>query len=266
MTLTIDRPGTETVDAPAPADAIVLPYSQALLDGLFAVALHTKADVTPSLGAVEVSGRYFTATNRYTIGRFEHTTPAEWVTLHGADAGTQGTGSGATPDERAVLIPRKVADELVKLTAKKLEIVDPSRLSSWDGSLSTVAYSVAFTPTNVTVRWGVAGAVLTSIDFDAVDSRFPPVARLFPDDGQWFDAPAGYTPNLLTLFARGAERVNDSKLDPMHLHGTVEEPPSWSPTEPEKHGPTIVSFGPDKDAAHGFRFRGLLMPHIKPRR
>ncbi|MFE6967008.1 hypothetical protein ACFVAJ_17990 [Agromyces sp. NPDC057679] len=244
---------TAVLEKPAAATReVVLPFTQKLLDGLFAVSLHSSDE--PVLNHVEVTSRHFTATNRHTIGRYEHTTAAEWLHLHGTEFPAAGDAS-KNPDGVAVLVPRTVVNELVKLTAKKLNIVDLKLLHA-NQDLEHFPYTVTFTDMSVVVRRGMAGDILWEHGYKRFSLNYPPAWKLMTVTEETLDEPVSFNPEYIAIFARGAAKVNE-KNEPMTFRGT---------TRDGKQGPTLITFGKDRDqAGEVIRFKGLVQP-FKERR
>jgi hypothetical protein len=221
---------------------IELPYTAELLDGMFAVAQHASKDnATPIITMVKVCPRFFVATNRYTVGRWEHNTEAEVgpVTAEGVLVND--------PDA-VVLIPRKAAEWLAKQTPKVLGVTDPRLVA---GS----SYVVVFTPESVTIKWaGPEGEVLAVTRFEVVTGNFPPVERLIPEVTAEY-APEDILPVVslnpahLEMFIRGAKRTLYREA-PMRFRLTKTENPS-------KPGPVVITFAD--------RFVGLLQPNLLTR-
>lgn len=218
---------------------IELPYTAEMLSGMFAVAQHTtKDDVTPAIHAVKVTPRFFVATNRYTVGRWEHNTEA--------DAGPlTAEGVLVNDPDAVVLVPRKAAEWLAKQLPKVLGVEDPRNLSE-------SPYVVVFTPESVTVKWaGNDGAILAVTRFEVVVGNFPPVERLFPevrssDRLDDFMPVVSLKPEFLEMFIRGAKRTVVREA-PMRFQLQKSD-------NPNKPGPVLITFAD--------RFTGLLQPNI----
>lgn len=221
---------------------IELPYTTELLDGMFAVAQHASKDTyAPAICTVKVSPQFFVATNRYTVGRWEHNTEAE--------AGpVTAEGVLVNDPDAVVLIPRKAAEWLAKQTPKVLGVLDPARVSE-------SPYVVVFTPESVMVKYaGSEGQVLATTRFGQVVGNFPPVERLLPETT---DAPTredilpvvSLKPEFLEMFIRGAKRTVEREA-PMRFRLTKTDNPS-------KPGPVVITFAD--------RFVGLLQPNILTR-
>lgn len=133
-----------------------LPLTPELAAGFAAVALYTsKAAATPVLGNVRVSHTHLLATDRYVVGRFEHTTAEVIRERHGENG----------PDDPAafVLVPRAIAEWVSKNLPKYGEP------------------TLILTDTAASISLG-EGVVTASIGFEsAVGLNYPPVERLIPD-------------------------------------------------------------------------------------
>lgn len=224
MTMTIDAPTT----APT-VETVTLPYSVATLGGIYAVALHaSKDDVTAVICTVQVTPRYFLATDRYSVGQWEHTVPADGYAAHAADT-----------DPRAVLIPRTAAEWLAKQTPKVLGHLEYD-LTKKDGGAQ-----IEFSREAIIVTHN--GDILAVTRFLAIGGQFPPVARLFPDTDDAPDQAAGIValgPAQLEKFTKGAARID--KNAPLYMTPT-------KTANTHKPGPVLITFG---------KFRGLVQPNL----
>jgi hypothetical protein len=223
MTMTAERTRTLTI-----------PYSENALNGLYAVTLHaSKDDVTPIICAVEVGSRFFTATDRYTVGQWEHTAP---------DADSE---PNTAADEVTILLPRKTAEWLAKQTPKVLGI----------DALTAGAHSILIEDGAVSILENAGeetGRTIAVQRFEKISGNFPPVARLFPDEST-LEANAGDTPTAVNLkpavlekFTKGAIRAGD-RNEAMRFQLTTSG-------NPKKPGPVLVTFGSSR------QFKGLLQP------
>lgn len=177
MTLTANAPTAPTLTA------ITLPYSEALLSGLYAVALHTgKNDMSPVVNNVRVNARTLLATDRHSVGRWEHT-------------------PGAVEGDFSVLVPRVTAEWLTKQSPKVLGFMgrEASISSQWD---------IVITSTAVTIQWRETGDVLAIQRYAECLSAFPPVDRILNDLTPALDAvPVALMPARVERFTKGATRV-----------------------------------------------------------
>ena len=196
---------TDTTTTPEPF-TVTLPYTSAILAGAYAVALHTsKDDVTPIICTVRVSPRYFMATDRYSVGRFEHTPEGD--------------------DGEAVMVPRAAMEWLTKQSPKALGKVQRDSMAD---------VRVTFTSESVTLEEGEQ--TLAVQRFAPVAGTFPPVGRLVDGAEAATDGAAvNLNPRFMERFTKGAARV----LEP---HGALRM--EFTKTaNPDKPGPVIFSFG-----------------------
>lgn len=150
--------------------AITLPLTPALTAGMAATLAHASRDkVTPVIATVQVTRRHFVATDRYTVGQYEHTTLAESVERHGEE--------GPADPDAAILLPMDAADWLAK-------------------HKPTGRQTVTLTPDSVAIHWenDADGAPIASRSFAPIVGNYPPVARLIPERT---DAPQEILPTSL---------------------------------------------------------------------
>lgn len=135
--------------------SVTLPLTPELAAGFAAVAVHASADkVRPITTGMRVSHRYLTATDMYSVARFEHTTYAESVERHGE--------SGPADPGWTVVIPADVA--------------------AWASKLKPVRYvEETLTITDDTATLTRGGVAIESRTFVALTGNFPPVERLIPE-------------------------------------------------------------------------------------
>ena len=230
MTITDDTQ-TSTTNAAAPdnaaaLDTITLPYSQATLGGMFAVALHSsKDDVTPVIESVRVTAHTFLATDRFSVGEWTHTPE---------------TSDTATSDV-AVLIPRSAAEWLAKQGAKGLGFGPRDTLLLESGLV------VVFARDSITIQWAESGQVLAVTRFAEVKGNFPPVERILAGAVAAEDAPSAISlkPAFVEKFTKGAAKTLERE-GAFTMRFTKTENPS-------KPGPVIFEFA---------QFRGLLQPNL----
>lgn len=154
MSTTTPTPGT--TPTPDPAGVIRLPLTPELIAGLratLAFAFAATDAVTPQICAVMVTRRYLYATDRYTIGRYEHTTYAESVERHGEE--------GPSDPDFEVLVPREVAEQITKHKV--------------DG-----AQVLVLTPGVASIKWH-DGTSDTPLPWEPIPGIFPPVERLITE-------------------------------------------------------------------------------------
>jgi hypothetical protein len=189
---------------------IVVPYSSELLDGLYAVVQHaSKDDVIPVICTVRVTPRTFTATDRYSVGEWTHTSTGD------DEAG-------------AILLPRVAAEWLTKQTAKLIGAA----------GFPVGALFIHFMEESVEIRWSedASGDIVAVTRFTAIEGNFPPVARLFSmGDAVNNDVPlyVGLSPAFLEKFTRGAKKVG-YRDEPMRIQLTKGG---------DKPGPVLITFG-----------------------
>ena len=227
MTIT-DNTQTSTTapENAAQLDTITIPYSQATLGGIFAVALHSsKDDVTPVVCTVKVSTHTFLATDRYSIGEWTHTPEAS-----------------ATPtSDVALLIPRSAAEWLAKQGAKALGFIPRDARMLEEGAV------IVFSRDSITIQWAESGQVLAVTRFAEVKGNFPPVGRLLAGAVAAEDAPSAISlkPAFIERFTKGAAKTLEREAAlTMRFTKTA---------NPSKPGPVIFEFA---------RFRGLLQPNL----
>lgn len=149
---------TATLTAPESAttagECIALPLTADLTAAFRAVLPFASKDaVSLVLTTVRVSQRYLTATDRYAIARYEHTTYDESVSRHGED--------GPTLPDFAVLLPREAVE--------------------WVGKLKPTGGQVLnITAGSVTVNWS-PDDVESALEFEPMHLNFPPVERLISE-------------------------------------------------------------------------------------
>lgn len=239
MTMT-DTRTTETA-TPQADTSITLPYSTDLLGGIFAVAQHASKDaMSPVLTTVQVGTRHFVATDRYTVGEWEHTTIAESEARHGYSEPTN-------PDLK-ILVPRSAAEWLAKQTFKVFGFVSQSFADN--------ALEIVFASDSITVRYadGVLNAdsdrVVAIQRFNPIGGNFPPVARLFPaENGTGAYSGAGLVslgPDHLDKLIKGIKRAG-VKNESIRFQLTAAD-------NPNKPGPVVATFGT--------RFRALVQPNL----
>lgn len=232
---------TETTDD----RSITLPYSQSLLNGMFAVALHaSKDDMSPIIETVKVDARTFIATDRYTIGQWEHTTLAESNERNGE----QGP---ANPDAH-VLVPRTAAEWLAKQSLRTL---------GFDRYMLETALTVTFAPDHISIQWATdASATSTNGEpqvvaitrFAELKGNYPPVARLLTEESDYVNkdhnAPAmiALGPEHLDKVIKGCKRAGD-RNEPIRMWLTKSD---YS----DKPGPIGISFAK--------RFLGAIQPNL----
>ena len=160
-----------------------LPLTAELIAGFAAVTVHASRDtMTPVLTHVRIDHRHITATQRYTIGQYEHTTLAESIERHGE--------AGPADPDAFVLIPREIAE--------------------WVGKHKfTRGQTLTLTATAATIQWEGTDAVIEARSFPECTQGFPPVARLIPERT---DAPADILPthlgaDMLTLICKSAQSI-----------------------------------------------------------
>lgn len=185
MTLTTNAPTTPELLA------VTLPYSAELLNGMFATALHAaKNDVTAVINAVQVGPRYFTGTDRYTVGQWEHSTED-----------TEGP---------TVLIPRPAAEWVAKQSPK---LVGPH------------AALIVFAAESVTIL-DADLETLAVTRFQAVQGNFPPVGRLFTDMKlAELSAPVRISPDHMDKFTKGCKKTSTVHA-PFQMQATKTDNPN----------------------------------------
>lgn len=213
---------------------IRLPYRVETLDGLFAVAQHaSKNDVTSIIQTVQVTTREFIATDRYTVGVWEHTTLAESTERYGDDGPDDATAE--------ILIPRATAEWLSKQLPKTLGHSQGSAELILEIVLTEDSVSI------VEVRETMTIVAATQL-FTRVGGNFPPVRRLFPgDDAKQYDG-AGVIalgPEHLSKFIKSILRAG-GKHEALRF--------ALTHTDSGKPGPVVVEFGT--------RFHGLMQPNL----
>ena len=227
MTITDNtQTGTTAPDNAAALDTITVPYSQATLGGMFAVALHSsKDDVTPVICAVKVSTHTFLATDRYSIGEWTHTPEA----------------SDTAASDLALLIPRSAAEWLAKQSPKVLGFGPRDTLLLESGLV------VVFARDSITIQWETSGTVLAVTRFAEVKGNFPPVGRLLANAVAAEDAPSAISlkPASIEKFTKGAAKTLERE-GAFTMRFTKTE-------NPNKPGPVIFEFA---------KFRGLLQPNL----
>lgn len=208
-------------------NAVTLPYSLGLLNGLFAVALHaSRDDITPIIGTVQVTPRHFIATDRYSVGQWEHTIPA----------------AGYADDPRAVMVPRTAAEWLTKQQPKALGFTGRDIAASG-------ALEVTFRADSITVQWAGGGDVLAVTRYAPIVGNYPPVARLLPDTDDVEDIPAA----PVALGAAQLEKFTKGCAKVAGKDAAIRIIPSKT-ANPAKPGPVLITFGQ--------HFRGLLQPSV----
>ena len=230
MTITDNtQTGTTTPENAAAFDTVTIPYSQATLGGMYAVALHSsKDDVTPVICAVKVSTHTFLATDRYSVGEWTHTPEASDI-------------ADSTPaSDLALLIPRSAAEWLAKQGAKALGAFEHA-LSEEGGAV------IVFSRDSIAIQWEQSGQVLAVTRFAEVQGNFPPVERLLSGAVAAEDAPSAISlkPAFIERFTKGAAKTLEREAAlTMRFTKTA---------NPNKPGPVIFEFA---------QFRGLLQPNL----
>jgi len=231
MTITDNtQTGTTAPENAAQLDTITIPYSQATLGGMYAVALHSsKDDVTPVICTVRVTDRTFIATDRYSIGEWTHTPEAS------------DTADSTPASDLVLLIPRSAAEWLAKQSPKVLGF------GPRDTILLESGLVVVFARDSITIQWETSGTVLAVTRFAEVGGNFPPVARLLSGAVAAEDAPSAISlkPAFVEKFTKGAAKTLEREAA-LTMRFTKTESPS-------KPGPVIFEFA---------QFRGLLQPNL----
>ena len=227
-----DASASETKSA-----TLALSYSSEMLGGLYAVLQHASKDaVTPVITGVLISASTFLATDRYTIGQWEHE-PA-----------------GADSTAESIIVPRSAVEWLLKQTLKALDQARLPEFSSGVGSLSTLI--VEITETHVSVLWRDGRQELAVMRYTPIKGNFPPVDRLIVTalDNAAVDAvPTGLSGSRLVRFANGAKKVCRKDEDVLRMTGTKTDKPADS-DKPAKPGPVLIQFGE--------HFTGLIQPNL----
>lgn len=144
---------------------IAIPFTVNLAAAFRAVlAFASKDSASPSIMAVSVNNRFIIATDRFAIGRYEHTTYAESVERYGE--------AGPADPNATVTIPREVAE--------------------WLGKQKPMPYqhlTLTLTADTATISYE-GGVTLTSMTYAEYSYNFPAVDRLMvessDDDVQVF--------------------------------------------------------------------------------
>jgi hypothetical protein len=226
------------------ATTITLPYSPATIAGMAAVVLHASKDgVTPIICAVQVTQRHFVATDRFTVGQWEHTSLSESIERHGE--------AGPADPDATIILPRTAAEWLSKQLPKPLDIDRPN-------SRQDVSERVEIVIANVSISIQYSGptpTVIASTVFPEIKGNYPPTSRLFPaeisDPG---NAPARLNPTLLAKFCTGAAKAAE-KESPILMTNT-------QVGDSHKPGPVLIEFAADEVCESGYRFRGLIQPNV----
>ena len=227
MTITDNtQTGTTAPENAAQLDTITIPYSQATLGGMYAVALHSsKDDVTPVICAVRVNAHTFLATDRFSVGEWTHTPEA----------------SDTPTSDVALLIPRSASEWLAKQSAKALGFIPR------DARMLAEGVVIVFSRDSITIQWAESGQVLAVTRFAEVKGNFPPVERILAGAVAAEDAPSAISlkPAFVEKFTKGAAKT-------LEREGTFTM--RFTKTEkPNKPGPVIFEFA---------QFRGLLQPNL----
>ncbi len=243
-TATIEAPADTTTasDTTTPPTApaftadgtLTLRYSERLLAGIAAVALHCAPakEIVPVIQTVRVSPRTFIATDRYSVGQWTHNPLAD-------DMQDSYAGEGH------VLIPQNAAVWLSKQTSKMLGL---------DPRFAADALVIDFTPESVTVRYAEGErTILATTRFAKVGGNFPPVARLFPPaDFEPYSGTVALKPAYLERFTKGSKLTSEREAAMRMTNGPT--------ANPNKPGPVLIEFGKSSDDEQSFR--GLLQPNL----
>jgi hypothetical protein len=199
--------------------SITLPITPGLVAGFGAVLQHAAKDaVAPVIQSVRVTMRHIIATDRYTIGQYEHTTYDESVERYGED--------GPADPDAAITLPRDVAEWLSKYKVSGLQILtltltEDRAIITWENDAENIVESRAFK------------------NMSALN--YPPVARLIPEVTEGaVDVPPLYLgADLLARVAKSAQiiqRVSRQKNAPVRMQ--------FAPSESRyRHDPVLVTIG-----------------------
>jgi hypothetical protein len=226
------------------ATTITLPYSPATINGMAAVALHASKDgFTPILCAVQVTQRHFVATDRFTVGQWEHTSMSESIERHGE--------TGPADPDATIILPRTAAEWLTKQLPKPLGI---DRLISRQNVFDEV--EIVITNESISIQYsGPTPTVIATTVFPELKGNYPPISRLFPADiSDPGNAPAQLNPTYLAKFCTGAAKAADKNSPILMTNTRVKD--SYKP------GPVLIEFAADKACESGYRFRGLIQPNL----
>ena len=185
-----------------------LPLTAELIAGFAAVTVHASRDaLTPVLTHVRIDHRHIIATQRHTLGQYEHTTLAESIERHGE--------AGPVDPDAFVLIPREIAE--------------------WVGKHKfTRGQTLTLTATTATIQWEGYNAAIEARTFPECTLTFPPVARLIPERT---DAAADILPihlgaDMLTLICKSAQsigRASRTKNQPIRFQSASTDARKLSP-------------------------------------
>jgi hypothetical protein len=181
----------------------------ATLNGLFAVTLHaSKDDITPVIKTVRVTNKTFIATDRYSVGQWEHTPDA--------------------PDsDFSLIIPKAAAEWLTKQTPKVLGFTEYALSNKETGA------SIEFAHDSIIISYD--GDILAVTRFAVIGGNFPPVERLLANAVITTDAtPVSLNPAFLERFTKGCVRIDKKGVVRISLTKTE---------NPAKPGPVFIEFG-----------------------
>lgn len=197
--------------------SITLPLTPELVAGFGAVLPHASKDaVTPVITGVRVTMRHLIATDRYSVGQYEHTTLEESIERHGE--------SGPDEPDYAVTLPREIAEWLAKFKPAGLQtltLTDTHAVISWENDPESVVESRSFN----------SMAAL----------NYPLVARLIPEQS---DESADIVPVYLgsDIFvkvgksAQIIQRLTKSRNAPVRMQ--------FAPSESRyRHAPVLATIG-----------------------
>ncbi|WP_448812148.1 hypothetical protein [Agromyces bauzanensis] len=227
--MSMTTPTTEAGTAAFPT--LTVPIAEAIAAFSAVLPHSTKDPITPILGTVLVSGRSIIATDRYTVGRYTFET------------------SEATED---FLVPREAAEWVSKIVTRGL------RRATRAGSTSEgygIELAVVGGAVNVSIVFGEGDdyAVERMQQFDPAPStadRFPPVARLIPED------PAS------------RPEASFVALSPENLEKVTGWAKKYAKNEAVHFTLAAAENGSDKPAPVYFKIGGLdglIQPHLLPR-
>lgn len=156
---------------------LAIPYTAELAAGIAAVIAHASKDaVTPILCGARFDRRYVVATDRYTVGRYEHTTHPESVARYGEEGPTDPDAGWWIPTDALVWLSKQAATLKHAIRSGLLLVISADTLTIHYGESET-------------------GTIAASLHYTADGGNFPPVARLFPEKSD--DAIDGFPPAWL---------------------------------------------------------------------
>lgn len=206
------------------ATQLRLPFTATLAEGFASVLPHASRDkITPQLCAARIDHRHVVATDKYTIGQYEHTTLEESVTRHGEE--------GPEDPDAAFTIPREIVAWLAKHKPGPGET-----LILTDDSATIV----------------IGDRTIASQLFESLGGyNYPPVARIITDatNSETSILPQHLSVSILSRVAASAKVLKSAKEQPVRFQFAEPEGYVKWPAVRASIGRLVMMLLPTKPAA-----------------